>query len=211
MRRHVVISGTGRAGTSFLVKLLTQLGMDTGFTPETLEKDFDAETRAGLEHNVRDPEAPYVVKSPLFCNQAQEVLQRHDILIEHVFIPIRDLYGAAESRRFVLDTARAKMGLWARLWSWVRTPELPGGLWNTRFRARQERVLMEAIYRLTLALADSNTPVTFLRYPRLVQDSAYLFEKLRPILSNVSHAHFDAVFARLIRPEWVHSFGDGDR
>src|SRR6516164_482379 len=30
-RHHTIISGTGRAGTTFLVKLLTNLGLDTGY------------------------------------------------------------------------------------------------------------------------------------------------------------------------------------
>ena len=34
-RRHVVITGTGRAGTSFLVELLTHLGLETGFGVES--------------------------------------------------------------------------------------------------------------------------------------------------------------------------------
>jgi hypothetical protein len=31
MKRHILISGTGRAGTTFLVQLFTALGFDTGF------------------------------------------------------------------------------------------------------------------------------------------------------------------------------------
>ena len=30
-RRHLVITGVGRSGTTFLVELLTGLGLDTGF------------------------------------------------------------------------------------------------------------------------------------------------------------------------------------
>lgn len=30
-KHHIIISGTGRAGTTFLVQLLTELELDTGF------------------------------------------------------------------------------------------------------------------------------------------------------------------------------------
>ena len=35
-RKHVVITGTGRAGTTFLIEVLTILGLDTGFNIEEL-------------------------------------------------------------------------------------------------------------------------------------------------------------------------------
>ncbi|MCK4662598.1 MAG: hypothetical protein KAT68_07020 [Bacteroidales bacterium] len=36
-RHHVIISGTGRTETSFIILLLTKLGIDTGF--DSLWKD----------------------------------------------------------------------------------------------------------------------------------------------------------------------------
>ena len=35
-RHHVIITGTGRAGTTFLMELLTNLGLDTGFNSGNL-------------------------------------------------------------------------------------------------------------------------------------------------------------------------------
>src|SRR5436190_7771962 len=108
-RRHVIISGTGRAGTSFLVQLLTNLGLDTGY--KEANKGWHEHARAGLEWDVRKETAPYIVKSPYFCEYAAEVFQRPDIIVEHLFIPMRDLYEAAESRRFVLENAEARLPL----------------------------------------------------------------------------------------------------
>ena len=53
--------------------------------------------RAGLEQDVRNGNAPYIIKSPWFCDYAEEVLKRDDIQIEHIFVPMRDLHAAAES------------------------------------------------------------------------------------------------------------------
>ena len=52
-RKHVVITGTGRAGTTFLVELLTALGMDTGYDVDDLPTRKSTVARAGLEHEDR--------------------------------------------------------------------------------------------------------------------------------------------------------------
>lgn len=50
-RTHIVITGTGRSGTTFLIELLTQLGLETGFNASDIDivskKNHIA--RAGLE------------------------------------------------------------------------------------------------------------------------------------------------------------------
>jgi len=78
-RHHIIISGTGRAGTTFLVQLLTALGLDTGFT------DL----------------ASYIIKSPWLCDYLDEVLEDGQYIIDYAVVPVRDLYSAAESRRDV--------------------------------------------------------------------------------------------------------------
>ncbi len=103
-RKHVVITGTGRTGTTFLVELLTHLRLETGFSADdVISKKFSL-ARAGLEYDIMRKDCPYIVKSPWFCDCAQEIIYREDIVIEHVFIPIRDLNAAAESRRYVTKT-----------------------------------------------------------------------------------------------------------
>ena len=55
-RSHIIITGTGRTGTTFLVQLLTNLGLETGFTRQNMALFENA--RAGLEHDVRNGNAP---------------------------------------------------------------------------------------------------------------------------------------------------------
>ena len=203
-RRHVVISGTGRAGTSFLMQLLTNLGFDTGYKDP--DKGWNEHARAGLEWDVRKDTAPYIVKSPYFCEYAAEVLQREDIIIEHLLIPMRNLHDAAQSRRFVLESAEAKLPLWKRLVSRVKPLKVPGGLWNFKDRRGQEALLLKMLYTLVLAASEAETPVTLLQFPKLVRDSSYLYRKLKPILGTISPAEFSAAFAQAARPEWVHDF-----
>jgi len=48
----VIISGTGRAGTTFLVRLLTELGLETGYGPGELDRHIDGNSHGGLEHKL---------------------------------------------------------------------------------------------------------------------------------------------------------------
>lgn len=91
-RHHTVITGTGRAGTTFLVELLTLLGLDTGFNPRELAARKSAVAQAGLELDVRRSGTPYVVKSPAFCDHAEQVYARRDIVIDRGFVPMRSLF-----------------------------------------------------------------------------------------------------------------------
>jgi hypothetical protein len=90
----------------------------------------------------------------------------------------------------------------------LKPKALPGGLWSVDSAAAedQERVLLEKLYRLLLGVAGHLVPTTFLRYPLLVEDGAYLFAKLRPILPNVSHDAFMSAFEKTAHLELVHDF-----
>jgi hypothetical protein len=208
----VVITGTGRSGTTFLVELLTHLGLDTGFTLERLQAKIHKVARAGLEHDIRRENCPYIVKAPAFCEYAEEVIRRSDIAIEHVFVPMRDLYSAAESRRFVENSTLSGASFLERLALNETQQELIGGLVGTTSTelGAQEEILLRRIYALLLAISEAAVPVTFIRFPRLVKDCPYLFEKLRPILRDVKYESFAAVFARTARPELLHRFGESD-
>lgn len=209
-RKHAVISGTGRAGTSFLVELLTHLGCDTGYTIGDLAKHKSKLARAGLEHDIRRENAPYIVKSPWFCDHAAEVLDRDDITIEHVFIPMRDLQGAAESRRHVTAKATSSLPLLKRIRHQLFRKSVAGGLWHTETGKDQETVLLEQVYKLVLSLSKTTIPVTLLRYPQLVLDAPYLYEKLQPLLKDCNYYEFESAFERVSNPQLVHKFSSAD-
>ena len=88
VRNHVIITGTGRSGTTFLVDLLTNLGLETGFSIEEIASKKSRQARAGLEYDVRQDDSPFIVKNPKFCDYAEEVFRRDDIVIEHIFVPV---------------------------------------------------------------------------------------------------------------------------
>jgi hypothetical protein len=199
MRRHVVITGTGRTGTSFLVQLLTHLGLDTGYTADTIELFPIA--RAGLEKDIRDAQAPYIVKDPRLCDFIEEVLKNPAIMIEHALIPMRRFEAAAASRAHVqrLTTGSSE------------GPEsVPGGLWHTDKANDQAAVLRLQFTKLMEGLVRYDVPITFLWYPRLVRDSDYLYNKLAFLLPDRDSNSFRSVFERVVHPDWPSHFTSND-
>jgi hypothetical protein len=193
-KHHLIISGTGRSGTTFLVQLLTALGLDTGFID--LYSDVEENCNAGMEQDLRSPDAPYIVKTPWLCDYLDEALEGGDIVIDHAIIPMRDLYSAAQSRRDVM--ARTDASLY---------PEgIPGGLWHTDKPERQETVLTHQLYKLMYALARHDIPVTLIDFPRFIHDPEYLFRKLEFALPGTRRDRFIEVFRLVVRPELVHTY-----
>jgi len=193
-RRHCVISGTGRAGTSFLVHLLTELGLDTGFKPGAITETsghMDPVALAGLEHDIRRAPAPYIVKSPHLCDYIDTLADDPNIQIDHAIVPIRDLDGAALSRLRVQQQHPQR-----------RLGRSPGGLWDARTLDEQRQVLAQKQYRLLFHLAQMDVPVTLLHFPRCAVDWRYL--KLTAVFAlDQSEAQFRAVFDAVSRPERI--------
>src|SRR5664279_172306 len=103
MARHLLIAGTGRAGTSFLVKYLYALGLETQLSQEGAEAHWHKTANAGLE-NLPFPyneNMPYVIKSPWTYQVIRETLKSGKVQFDAVIIPIRDLIEAASSRSII--------------------------------------------------------------------------------------------------------------
>ena len=114
MSRHLLIAGTGRAGTSFLVRYLTQLGLDTHLSRFGSSAAWDDRANAGLE-NVplgREEDLPYVIKSPFTYQLIHDMLARKTYEFDAVVIPMRDLVEAAASRSIVEMQAMHRSAPW---------------------------------------------------------------------------------------------------
>ena len=190
-RHHLIITGTGRAGTTFLVRLLTELGLDTGYTRHNWLRDYSPGSDAGLEQQLVDAEpGPYVVKTPEFCETLPRLLTEGRLAVDHALIPLRDLEEATRSRLRVGGA----------------NGSIPGGLLHTDNPAGQKAVLAEMFHRLIHTLAAHDIPHTFLLFPRLVLDADYTYDKLAILLPGTSRAEFHRVFARVADPRKVHQF-----
>ena len=202
-QRHI---GTGRAGTTFLVQLLTNLGLDTGFDKNNMRLEKHA--RAGLEYDIRDENSPYIVKCPWFIDHVEEVMSRKDIVIDHIYVPIRDVQAAAQSRRQVVKDSRKEYSLIKRL---LKSPtEIAGGLWGTTNENEQETILLKKIYDLLLSVSAHQIPITFIKYPKLTMDGIYLYNKLQFMLDKIDLDAFMEIYNTTVKPEFVHQFSHND-
>jgi hypothetical protein len=196
-RHHLIISGTGRAGTTFLVQLLTELGLDTGFANSHAQIYENA--NAGMEFDIRNPNAPYIIKSPGLCDYLDDALQGDEIIVDYAIIPMRDLYSAAQSRRHVTSKADPNLAV------------VPGGLWPTEKIGSQEAkdqewILAEKLYKLMYTLAKHDIPVFLLLFPRFAGDPEYLYQKLKFIVADIPYDTFLRAFQAISKPELVHDF-----
>lgn len=190
-RRHkLIITGTGRAGTTFLIRLLTALGQDTGYDDANWRSDYFAHCEAGLERDLADPDAPYIVKDPELCVTLDAILRQGDVVVDHAIVPVRDLASAARSR--------VRIG--------GADGVVPGGLVGTDDPARQQAVLAERFHALVHTLVAREVPHTFLLFPRFVCDAEYAFDRLRSALPELDRARFMAAFAEIADPAMVHDF-----
>jgi hypothetical protein len=195
-KHHVIISGTGRAGTTFLVQLLTVLELDTGYSD--LTTNVFTNCQAGMEWDIHNPEVPYIVKSPWLCDYLEEVLLKGNIVIDHALIPIRDIYSVAESRRDVQRRTDPSFLEGSKI--------IPGGLWHTDKPEEQEAILEQRFYQLIYTLVKYDIETTFLYFPRFIHDPEYLYKKIRFILKDIDYETFLKAFGKVVRPELVHNF-----
>lgn len=171
MNGRIVITGTGRAGTTLLVQLLTHLGEDTGFASD-LSRGYFEKARAGLEWHLSDyPNLPEVIKGPHFCDQIDEMLTL-GITISHVIIPVRNFADAAASRRHVQHETIGSVNGWGT----------PGGLWSTERGADQEAVIRQKFTTLMESVVRNDIPATY-RIPSSYRRRRISIQQVGPRLS----------------------------
>jgi hypothetical protein len=152
-----------------------------------------------MESDLRRPDAPYFVKDPWLCDSLGEILKTGEVVIDHAFVPVRNLYAAAESRRDV--SRRTGPEVYAAF-----GPTVPGGCWPSDRDESQETVLSRKFYQLLQTLAEYDIPTTFLHFPRLATDPEYLFRKIGGRLPNIRYDAFARAFRATSRPEKIHTF-----
>lgn len=194
-KHHLVITGTGRAGTTLLVQVFTSLGLDTGFA-NTVDH-VAPYARAGMEFPHDHPHAPYILKAPAFCDILDGWLKIADVVIDHAIVPMRDLKSVAESRRHVMRTTPPH----GRIDGIV-----PGGLWNTQQPDMQEAALLASLQKLFLALTRHDIPVTLLDFPRFANDPEYLYRKIQAHLNGATYERFLANFKLVVNRALIHEF-----
>lgn len=175
--RHLVIAGTGRSGTSFLVEWLAASGLDVGeFDPD----EYHPAARAGWERSLMADDLPFVVKDPWLFTYCHDV---DPDVIEALVLPLRRLSDAAASRVRVERDAGATRDVWG----WTN-----GGALLSLDITDQARLLAAGFYELLQWAVAADVPTVLLHYPRLVDDADYCiarFEQWLPDADRARAAH----------------------
>ena len=202
-----VITGTGRAGTSFLMAVLSTLGIPTGFnssyargvlqnTPyhaglESVPTAFLCRSNALCTESIVFEKRRQVIKSPYLALQDRFPLWLTPPVsgLANVILPIRSSTETAASRN-------------------ANGQDRPGGFWNhaTDYLSQQhsdEHLLSTLMVELTKQDVD----VTRLHYPSHVVDPQYIARKLEWLLCryNISKHVFVKVHKSLYNMTLVHS------
>lgn len=182
-KRHLLITGTGRSGTSFLVRWFDALGMETHFSRFGDHAAWDDEANAGAENLPLpglDAAMPYVVKSPWVSEFVDQLLADPGIALDGVIVPMRDLMDVAASRSILELRDMAAGADWSTAMDrpWAHRGVTPGGIIYSLHPLDQARILALGFHHLVERLVAADVPVVLLGFPRMVEDADYLFDRL---------------------------------
>lgn len=173
-RSNIIVSGTGRCGTTFLMLIFTFLGMETGFDETNYQSCIDNDANAGLEKNT---DYAYIVKSPAYIQCITELILESNI--DWMIIPIREYEDSALSRY--------KLG-----------PGVRGGLWESKNAVEQVQMYWRIMAKYMRAMVKYQIPTIFLDFDRMIVSQKYLYNKLLPIFEtkNISFDKFKVAYTK---------------
>ena len=185
--KHLIIAGTGRSGTSFLVRFLSALGLDTALARYGEAAGWDLDANAGLENFGLSPEEslPYVIKSPWIAEYVEKLLGERRFQIDAFILPMRNLVDAAASRAIVELRAIHQSQPWMAECldrSWETFAHTPGGIVYSLNPLDQARLLAVQFHQLILRVSERQIPIFFPVFPRMASDWEYLYRCLAPVL-----------------------------
>jgi len=178
-KKRVYITGTGRCGTTFIMLILTHLGLDVGFDVDNIDNHIVQPCNSGLEKYYNADS--YIIKDMNVLHIPDEVvklMKEYSIELEHIIIPVRNYDSAARSRVSLSGSA--------------------GGIWPQGrvkdFATQKEffyEIMSEFIYTMTLY----DIPTTFINFDKMIESPEYLYEKLQPVLlKNISFEKFEVSY-----------------
>ena len=166
-QNKILITGTGRCGTTFLMILFTHLKLDTGFTVDNYEKFID-KGNSGLEKYDYIFEKSYILKNPQYFGDFEKILEY--VNLDCVIIPLRNYEDSSKSR--------FEKGL----------------TWKANNQDEQVAWYHKLVAEYVLLMAKNDIPTIFLDFERMISSKEYLFDKLRSIIKDVSFEEFDYAY-----------------
>ena len=196
--RPTIVTSQGRAGTTFLMRLFTEVGMPTGISvAEARRVDDESEAHAGLE-NFADiktlrqhiTKGVEIFKSPFFAASFDMFDDAHDF--KDFIFPLRSPRDTARSRQRVHSAGADKGSFW-------------GGATTA---TEQEDVDSNILLHSIIAATRAHKFVTFLWFPDHVINASYAYSRLHWLCHryHVDKADFLTAHARISNKLFVHTF-----
>jgi hypothetical protein len=175
----ILISGTGRCGTTFLNLLFTYLDFDTGFNNDP-EEWVHKICKAGLEFDFKNIayNKSYVIKDPNLLHRIDEFYE-YGFKIKFMIIPIRCFKESAKSRE--------------------KNGKNAGGLIDyCKNSIEQEIYYNNEIALYIQSMVKYDIPTIFIDFKKMITSPQYLYDKLKIILNekSVSFENFDRAYKK---------------
>jgi hypothetical protein len=170
----VLITGTGRCGTTFLIKLFSFLDFNTGYNRINYKLSISPNCNSGMERNYK--EYYYILKNPRFIQDIEHIVKDKSIKIKNIIIPIRDLEMTANSR--------------------VKHGREAGGLWNAKDKLSQINFYKNILTNYIVISTKYDINTIFIDFDKMINDKTYLFNILKNILDekNIDLETFSRVY-----------------
>ena len=185
----ILITGTGRCGTTFLVALFTLLGMETGFTRETLKENIHNKTKGGLEEQ---PGKYKIAKNPGFIFMMEQYVIETGQVPKLVIIPVRHFTEATESRyknteeQGLLNDPMPKE---------LTSSKGAGGLWNANTKEEQILFYNKCMAEYIQIMTRYGIPTKFIDFHHMTTNPRYLFKSLKEVIeSDVTYERFEECY-----------------
>lgn len=165
----ILVTGTGRCGTTFLMRLFTLLNLNTGIKPDQINKHIFDQCNSGMELNLNSD--VYIIKSPTFTRDIKNLIEKRKWEIDFVVVPIRNYKEAAKSR----EHFKGKAG---------------GLVWGAKDYESQMQEFYKSMSILIQDVTKYDLKTIFLDFEKMTNDRKYVYEKLSPILKSINFESF---------------------
>ena len=185
-----LVTGTGRSGTSALMRLLIELGeVPPCYFNESVSAGFELCTTEELGRS----DLPPIVKNPRFFFEMDKVVQKVDV--SHVYLCVRDTDQVIGSR----------LSKDALIWS--EWGDIKGRGSNDAERMRS--FIEQGYASFFSVVARENIPVTVLRYPFFLESFGAAWQQLRRSPLGLRYTKVDVwkAYREAIDTNLIHIYG----
>ena len=171
-RGKILITGTGRAGTTFLMIIFSYLNLDTGYNRKSFTSHISTNCNSGLEVCVSQifKRKQKIIKNPRIFTCVDDIISKGKV--ELVIIPIRNYDESA--------TSRVKHGI------------DKGGYFGQGVKDKDTQLSFyyENMAKYIYNMVKYDIPTIFIDFTRMVSNPKYLFDSLMPLLKHISYEDF---------------------